>query len=188
MIGHKFIPSRNGGVEVVVSNLAPHLAKLGYDVTCYNRTDREAVKRRKAGELMREYRGVRLVWTPTVNRRGMAAMSSSIIASVMAAFNRYDLIHYHTEGPCVFCWLPRLMGKKVVVTVHGLDHQRQKWGRFASAYIMMGEKAAVRHANSIIVLSEGGHAKHTNECSQAECNFSFHRLFYWLNRIVIFEK
>ena len=79
MIGHKFIPSRNGGVEVVVSNLAPHLAKLGYDVTCYNRTDREAVKRRKAGELMREYRGVRLVWTPTVNRRGMAAMSSCYV-------------------------------------------------------------------------------------------------------------
>ena len=155
MIGHKFIPSRNGGVEVVVSNLAPHLAKLGYDVTCYNRTDREAVKRRKAGELMREYRGVRLVWTPTVNRRGMAAMSSSIIASVMTAFSRYDLIHYHTEGPCVFCWLPRLMGKKVVVTVHGLDHMREKWGRFASRYILLGEKAAVRHANSIIVLSEG---------------------------------
>ena len=155
MIGHKFIPSRDGGVEVVVTNLAPHLAELGYDVTCYNRTNKQFRKLRKDGGLMREYRGVRLIWTPTVDRRGLAAMTSSVIATVMVSFSRCDLVHFHTEGPCVLCWLPRLLGKKVVVTVHGLDHMRQKWGRFASAYIMQGEKAAVRHAHSIIVLSEG---------------------------------
>ncbi len=155
MIGHKYIPSRDGGVEVVVSSLAPRLADIGYDVTCYNRTNRRFKKMRKSGPLPGEYRGVRLIWTPTVDKRGLAAVSSSIIATVMAAFGRYDLVHYHTEGPCLLCWLPRLLGKKVVVTVHGLDHQRQKWGKFSSAYIMAGEKAAVRHAHSIIVLSRG---------------------------------
>lgn len=155
MIGHKFIPSRDGGVEVVVSNLAPHLADTGYDVTCYNRTNRQQKMLRREGTLPREYRGVRLVWTPTVDRRGLAAMTSSVIASVMVSLTRCDLVHYHTEGPCVLCWLPKLFGKKVVVTVHGLDHMRQKWGKLASAYIMWGEKAAVRHADSIIVLSEG---------------------------------
>ncbi|MBR6259769.1 MAG: glycosyltransferase family 4 protein [Oscillospiraceae bacterium] len=155
MIGHKFIPSRDGGVEVVVSNLAPRLAELGYDVTCYNRTNEQQKKLRKDGALMREYKGVHMIWTPTIDRRGLAAMTSSVIATVMASFSRYDLIHFHTEGPCVLCGLPRLMGKKVVVTIHGLDHMRQKWGRFASAYIMRGERAAVRHAHSIIVLSEG---------------------------------
>ena len=155
MIGHKFIPSREGGVEVVVSNLAPHLTEIGYDVTCYNRTNKEFKKMRKSAPLPREHRGVHLVWTPTVDRRGLAAMSSSIIATVMASFRRFDLVHFHTEGPCVICWLPRLLGKKVVVTIHGLDHQRQKWGKFASAYIMLGEKMAVRYAHSIIVLSRG---------------------------------
>ena len=143
IIGHKFIPSRDGGVEVVVSNLAPHLAEAGY----------EARKLRKQGTLAREYRGVHLIWTPTLDRRGLAAVSSSVLATIMAAFSRFDLVHFHAEGPCVFCWLPRLMGKKVVVTVHGLDHKRQKWGKFASAYILRGEKAAVRHAHSIIVLN-----------------------------------
>ena len=155
MIGHKFIPSRNGGVEVVVSNLAPQLVQLGCDVTCYNRTNEDFKKARKSGLLPREYRGVRLVWTPTVNRRGLAAMTSSIVATVMAAFGSYDLVHFHTEGPCILCWLPKLFGKKVVVTIHGLDHMRQKWGKLASAYIMRGEKAAVRHAHRIIVLSKG---------------------------------
>lgn len=155
MIGHKFIPSRDGGVEVVVSNLAPHLAQAGYDVTVYNRTNRDFKKLRRKGELMKEYNGVRMVWAPTIDRRGLAAMTSSVFATIMASFSRADLIHYHTEGPCVICWLPKLFGKKVVVTVHGLDHMRQKWGRLASAYIMQGEKAAVRHADSIIVLSKG---------------------------------
>ena len=155
MIGHKFIPSRDGGVEVVVSNLAPHLAEIGYDVSCYNRTNKQFKKLRKSGELEKEYRGVHLIWTPTVDRRGLAAMTSSIFATVRAAFGRYDLIHFHTEGPCILCWLPRLFGKKIVVTIHGLDHMRQKWGRLASAYIMQGEKAAARHAHSIIVLSNG---------------------------------
>lgn len=155
MIGHKYIPSRDGGVEVVVSNLAPHLVKIGYDVTCYNRTNQEFKKMRKSAPLPREYRGVHLIWTPTVDRRGLAAMTSSIIATVMASFRRFDIVHFHTEGPCVLCWLPRLFGKKVVVTVHGLDHQRQKWGKFASAYIMLGERMAARYAHSIIVLSKG---------------------------------
>ena len=150
MIGHKFIPSRDGGVEVVVSNLAPHLTEIGYDVTCYNRTNKQSRKLRKDGTLAREYRGVHLVWTPTINRRGLAAVTSSVFATVMVSFSRYDLIHFHTEGPCALCWLPRLLGKKIVVTVHGLDHMRQKWGKFASAYIMQGEKAAVRHAHSIL--------------------------------------
>ena len=155
MIGHKYIPSRDGGVEVVVSNLAPHLVKIGYDVTCYNRTNQEFKKMRKSAPLPREYRGVHLIWTPTVDRRGLAAMTSSIIATVMASFRRFDIVHFHTEGPCVLCWLPRLFGKKVVVTVHGLDHQRQKWGKFASAYILLGERMAARYAHSIIVLSKG---------------------------------
>jgi glycosyltransferase involved in cell wall biosynthesis len=155
MIGHKFIPSRDGGVEVVVSNLAPHLAEIGYDVTCYNRTNKQFKKLRKEGKLDREYRGVHLVWAPTVDRRGLAAMTSSVIATIMASFSRFDLVHFHTEGPSALCWLPKLFGKKVVVTVHGLDHMRQKWGKLASAYIMRGEKAAVRHADSIIVLSDG---------------------------------
>lgn len=155
MIGHKFIPSRNGGVEVVVSNLAPQLVKIGYDVTCYNRTNEDFKKARKSGPLPREYQGVHLIWTPTVNRRGLAAMSAATIATVRAAFGPYDLVHFHTEGPSFLCGLPRLFGKKVVVTIHGLDHMRQKWGKFASAYIMQGEKAAVRHAHRIIVLSKG---------------------------------
>ena len=52
-------------------------------------------------------------------------------------------------------WLPKLFGKRCIATIHGLDHQRAKWGKLASTYIMMGEKCAVKHADEIIVLSRG---------------------------------
>ena len=42
-----------------------------------------------------------------------------------------------------------------MATVHGLDHQRAKWGKLASTYIILGEKCAAKFADEIIVLSEG---------------------------------
>jgi glycosyltransferase involved in cell wall biosynthesis len=74
---------------------------------------------------------------------------------VVAAFGRYDVVHFHAEGPCAMLWLPKLFGKRCVATIHGLDHQRAKWGRFARAYIMLGEKCAAKFADEIIVLSKG---------------------------------
>ena len=52
-------------------------------------------------------------------------------------------------------WLPKLFGKRCIATIHGLDHQRAKWGRFARTYIMLGEKCAAKFADEIIVLSKG---------------------------------
>ncbi len=53
------------------------------------------------------------------------------------------------------CGFLKACGKRVIVTIHGLDHKRAKWGRFASWYIMKGEQAAVKHADEIIVLKDG---------------------------------
>ena len=45
------------------------------------------------------------------------------------------------EGPALFCWLPKLMGKRVIVTVHGLDWTSAKWQNgIASKCIKLGEK------------------------------------------------
>ena len=82
-------------------------------------------------------------------------MTDSVTGGVCAAFGKYDVVHFHAEGPCAMLWLPKLFGKRCVATIHGLDHQRAKWGKLASTYIMMGEKCAVKHADEIIVLSKG---------------------------------
>lgn len=151
MIGQKRIPSREGGIEIVVEKLATFLADRGLQVTCYNRTAYLMYDENFKEE--EKYKGIRLKWVPTIKKRGWAAVSSSIIATVLAAFGPYDVLHFHAEGSCVLLWLPKLLGKKCVVTIHGLDYQRAKWGGFATAYILFGEKCAVRFADEIIVLS-----------------------------------
>ena len=155
MLGHKRIPSNEGGVEVVVEALSAGLAERGHSVTCYNRAGHHVSGAEHELATGSVYRGVRLVTVPAPERKGLAALVSSFFASVCVAFGNYDVVHIHAEGPAFFCWLPKLFGKRVVVTVHGLDWQREKWkGGFGSKYIHMGERAAVRFADEIIVLSE----------------------------------
>lgn len=155
MFGQKRVPSREGGVEIVVGELSTRLVSLGHSVTCYNRSGKHVSGKEYQKEQPKEYKGVRIKKVFTIDRKGLAAVTSSISASVKSAFGRYDVVHIHAEGPAFMCWLPKLFRKKVVVTVHGLDHQRAKWGRFAGKYIMAGEKNAVKFADEIIVLSEG---------------------------------
>lgn len=154
MLGHKRIPSREGGIEVVVQELGTRLVKLGCEVTCYNRGGHHVGGKEFDIEEVREHKGIRLKSVLTVDKRGLAAMSSSFFAAICCAFGKYDIIHFHAEGPAFMCWLPKLFGKRVVVTIHGLDHQRGKWGKLASAYIMAGERNAVKYADQVIVLSE----------------------------------
>lgn len=153
MLGHKRIPSREGGVEIVVEELSSRMAERGHRVTCYNRSGHHVSGKEFDGNNQKEYRGVRLKSVPTLNKKGLAAMTASVTAAICAAFGKYDVVHFHAEGPSFMCWLPKLLGKRIIVTVHGLDHQRAKWGKLASTYIMMGEKNAVKYADEIIVLS-----------------------------------
>ena len=155
MLGHKRIPSREGGIEIVVEELSTRMANLGHHVTCYNRGGHHVSGKQFDEQNLNTYRGVRLKTVLTIDKKGFAAMTASASAAFRAAFGKYDVVHFHAEGPCAMLWLPKLFGKRCVATIHGLDHQRAKWGRLASAYIMLGEKCAAKYADEIIVLSEG---------------------------------
>lgn len=154
MFGHKRIPSREGGVEIVVKELATRMSKEGHKVTCYNRGGHHVSGSEFDTEEKTEFHGVKIKTVPTIEKKGLAAVSASFFAAICSAFGNYDVVHIHAEGPASFCWLPRLMGKKVIVTIHGLDWQREKWnGGFASKYIHFGERMAAKWADEIIVLS-----------------------------------
>lgn len=146
MIGHKDFPSRSGGVEVVVYELAVRLAGLGHQVAVYNRG-------RKKGENHIRIQGVEVFRCAAPRRSGVNAMVASVTATLMALPRRYDVIHYHALGPSVLLLLPRLLGVPTVATVHGLDWQRDKWSRAAAAYLRLGERIIARFADEVIVLS-----------------------------------
>ncbi|MCR5149917.1 MAG: glycosyltransferase family 4 protein [Clostridiales bacterium] len=146
MIGHKRIPTRSGGVEVVVEELSTRMAEKGNDVVVYNRHCKE--------EKINSYRNVKIVEVKTFERSSLNALVYSFFATIKCIFKKYDVIHFHAEGPCAMIPIAKLFGKKVVATIHGLDWQRSKWGGFASKYIMFGEKMAAKHADKVIVLSK----------------------------------
>ena len=155
MLGHKRIPSREGGIEIVVEELSTRMVALGHDIICFNRGGHHVSGKEFDDKKRTEYKGVKLKTVLTINQKGLAAMSSSFFGAIKAAFGKYDVVHFHAEGPCAMLWLPKLFGKRCVATIHGLDHQRAKWGKIASTYIMFGEKCAAKFADEIIVLSEG---------------------------------
>lgn len=155
MLGHKRIPSREGGIEIVVEQLSTRMVDRGHSVTCYNRSGHHISGREYDTDNLKEYKGIKLKSVFTIDRKGLAAMTSSFCGAICCAFSKYDVIHFHAEGPCAMLWIPKLFGKKCVATIHGIDWQRAKWGGFASRYIKFGEKVAAKYADEIIVLSEG---------------------------------
>ena len=155
MLGHKRIPSREGGVEIVVEELSTRMAKKGNEVTCYNRGGKHVMDKNQKQENLKEYKDVKLKKVWTIDKKGLAAMTSSFIATICALFSKAEVVHYHAEGPCAWMWIIKWFSKKrIIATIHGLDWQRAKWGGFATKYIKHGEKVAVKYADEIIVLSK----------------------------------
>ena len=156
MLGHKRIPSREGGIEIVVEELATRMVRYGHEVTVYNRSGHHVAGKEFDTNVkkVKEYRGVRVRRVPTIEMKGLAAITSSFFAAICATFGRYDVIHFHAEGPSVMVVIARLFRKRTVVTIHGLDWQRAKWGKGAVKYLKLGEKLAAKYADEVIVLSE----------------------------------
>ena len=153
MIGHKTVPSRDGGVEVVVEELASRMAELGHDITLFNR-------KRKKQPSMKKYKNLSLVNIPTIDKKSLDAIVYSYFATKkakkMARHQEFDVIHFHAEGPCAFLRkFPKKNKRnyKIVVTIHGLDWQRSKWGGFATKFLKYCERQIVKYADDIIVLS-----------------------------------
>lgn len=153
MIGHKRIPSREGGVEIVVYELAVRLVQRGYRVDAYNRRGKHVSGKQFMEQIGKNHKGIRILSIPTFESGKLNAIVYSFLAALRALFGRYDVIHFHAEGPCTMIGIPKLFGIRCVATIHGLDWQRAKWGNFASKVLKFGEKMAVKYADEIIVLS-----------------------------------
>lgn len=154
MIGHKRIPSREGGVEVVVEELSTRFTQRGYEVEAYNRSGYHVSGKDFGNSRKKFYNGIRIIIVPTFRNGKLNAIVYSVLATFRALFGGYDVIHYHAEGPCSTLFIPKLFGIRVVATIHGLDWQRAKWGNFASRVLKFGEKMAAKYADEVIVLSK----------------------------------
>src|SRR5919199_5890041 len=151
VIGAKGLPPKQGGIEHYCAEVYPRMVARGHSVDLFGRssyTDCPAMDQY-------DFEGVRVVSLPCFHLKGVDAFISSALGAIASGGTKYDIVHFHALGPALFTWLPRLASSsKVVVTCQGLDWQRAKWGNFSSRLIQMGERAAVRFADEIIVVSE----------------------------------
>lgn len=153
IIGHKRIPSNEGGIEKGVEQHAVRMVQRGNDVTVYNRGGHNVFGKEFDGKKLKEYKGINIVTVPTV--KGAACVPIySFLATIHAAFSRYDCVSFRASGSCAMIPLAKLLGLRVVASLHGIDSQRDKWGGFASKYLEFGERMAATKADVCLVLSK----------------------------------
>lgn len=151
VIGAKGLPPKQGGIEHYCAEVYPRMVKLGHCVDLFARCSYTGCS--WFGQ--DEFEGVRVISLPSWRLRGLDAFISSALGAIASCGQKYDIIQFHALGPALFTWVSRLASSaKIVVTCQGLDWQRAKWGNFSSQLILMGEKAAVRFAHGIIVVSK----------------------------------
>lgn len=146
MIGQKGIPATYGGIERHVEEIAVRLVERGHEVDVFSRL--------YYSHQRGMYRGVRIRRLPSVNTKHLDTITHCALSTAATLFHRYDIVHYHALGPSVFAGLPRTVGSKTVVTVHGLDWERGKWGRVAARFLRSCEIPAIRFPDRTIVVSK----------------------------------
>ncbi len=144
-IGGRGVISKYSGIETYYEEIGKRLVEMGHEVTVYCRT--------YFSPPQPEHNGMRLVRLPTIRSKHLDTVVHTFLSTIHALFDDFDVVHYHCLGPALFSFLPRLFGKKTVVTVQGLDWQRRKWGRIASAILRLGERAAIKLPNTTTVVS-----------------------------------
>ncbi|MGA7988525.1 MAG: glycosyltransferase family 4 protein [Candidatus Dormiibacterota bacterium] len=137
-IGQRGVPATIGGVEHHVEEIGSRLVARGHDVTVYTRANYTTSR-------VTEHRGMRVRYVPTAPTKHLEALVHSGLSTATAMLpgaQRADILHYHAIGPSVFTPLPRVLSRRgVVLTVHGLDYERDKWG--------VGARTALRSAGWI---------------------------------------
>jgi len=145
MIGQKGVPATYGGIERHVDEISRRLVRRGHDVSVFCRlyyTPADAV-----------LDGIHLLRRPSIHTKHLDTATHVAWASLEATLRKFDIVHFHALGPSVLAWMPRLNGSRTAVTVHGLDWQREKWGKTASWILKQCEGPAAKFPNRTIVVS-----------------------------------
>ncbi|KOP27847.1 glycoside hydrolase [Hapalosiphon sp. MRB220] len=151
VIGAKGLPPKQGGIEHYCAEIYPRMTAQGNTVDLFARCSYT----QDSWLVHHDFQGVRVISLPGLHIKGVDAFLTSALSAIAATGQKYDIIHFHALGPSLFTGLAKITtSAKVVVTCQGLDWQRAKWGNFSTRLIQMGEKAAVRFADGIIVVSD----------------------------------
>lgn len=165
VVGTRGIPFIPGGVETHCQHLYPLVASKGHDVTVYRRDS-------YVQDDLTVWSGIKLQNIFSPRKKSIEAIVHTFIAIVHAKFSGTDVLHVHAVGPSLMVPLARLLGLRVVVTNHGPDYERNKWGKTAKFMLRLGEYMGCRFANEVIVISE-----HIRDIVNQRCKRDSHLIY-----------
>jgi glycosyltransferase involved in cell wall biosynthesis len=161
-IGGRGVISKYSGIETYYEEIGKRLTGMGHQVTAYCRTYFTPPGK--------QHNGMQVVRLPTIRSKHLETLVHTFLSTLHVLVQPCDIVHYHALGPALFSFIPRLAGKRTVVTVQGLDWQRKKWGRIASAVLRLGERAAVSLPTRTMVVSQALR-KHYRERYEVETSY-----------------
>lgn len=146
--GTRGIPHILGGVETHCEELYPRLAQMGYEIIITRRSCYITENNR-----INSFKGITLKDIYAPHQKKFEAIIHTFLSIVYARRINADILHIHAIGPAVMVPFARLLGLKVIITHHGFDYNREKWGKTARLMLRAGEYLGTRFANEIIVIS-----------------------------------
>lgn len=164
VLGLRGCPDVQGGVERHVEHLAPRLARHGCDVEVIVRKPYVPTKEPS------RWNGLALRPIPCPTNKSAEAAVHTFLGVLHAGLRRRpDVLHIHAVGPALMVPLARLLGLRVVVTHHGYDYERDKWGGVAKVMLRLGEWFGMRLSNKAIgvsrAITSAMHEKHGADIS-----------------------
>lgn len=150
IIGIRGYPSGfpgSGGIDTYIQRLLPKIARKYKHLTLFTRSWTHSSNIQPNKQLS-------ITSIPTINTKYLDTPIYSFFATLIAGFLNFDIVWYHAPGSALLCWLPRLLGKQVYLTIHGVDWEREKWGPIARKVLLIAEFISVRVAHKIFVVSE----------------------------------
>ncbi|VAX34557.1 Alpha-D-GlcNAc alpha-1,2-L-rhamnosyltransferase, partial [hydrothermal vent metagenome] len=136
-----------GGIEKYTEELGSRLVEKGHEVIVYTM--------RHYGARDGVYRGMRIKTVPTLKSRSLEKLTASLLATIDQCLEKdVDIVHFHAFGPAMFCFIPRLFHRKVVVQGHGLEWKRSKFGRPGRFFLRLAELPSVRFPHTVTVVSK----------------------------------
>ena len=146
--GTRGIPNIMGGIETHCEELLPRMVQLGYDVTIIRR--RKYIREDKP---LTEWNGVKIIDIDVPKSKNFETIIHTFWAINKAKALGADLVHIHAIGPNLLSPYARMLGMRVVMTHHGPDYNRAKWGKVAKMMLKLGERLGCMFANHVIVIS-----------------------------------
>ncbi|NOZ63720.1 MAG: glycosyltransferase family 4 protein [Caldiserica bacterium] len=146
MIGSRGIPAQYSGVERAIEEVCKRLVNKGYEFSIYGWKGYARVAPSLPSSL-------KLFYLPTLPLRYLGTPVNTLLSIFHAQMQGVDIIHLHSLSPAFFSFLPRLFGKKCVVTIHALDWKRKKWGWIGKLLLRLGEISAMIFAHRVVVVS-----------------------------------